>query len=99
MGKPHDYFRPCRRENPSEAPPQGSAPQPSTYTAMTWVTTMLMSCSKDYNRNQHGEYGGKYEQESGGAKYQVGPISRRSVITVSPDSGQLIVKPATSACA
>jgi len=24
----------------------------------------------------------------------VGPISRRSVITVSPDSGQLIVKPA-----
>jgi hypothetical protein len=25
---------------------------------------------KDYNRNQHGDYGGKYEQQSGGAKYQ-----------------------------
>mmetsp|Transcript_117560 Transcript_117560/g.252703 ORF Transcript_117560/g.252703 Transcript_117560/m.252703 type:complete len:290 (-) Transcript_117560:118-987(-) len=25
---------------------------------------------KDYNRNQQGEYGGKYEQQSGGAKYQ-----------------------------
>ena len=35
----------------------------------------------------------------GGAKKNVGPISRRSAIAVSPLSGQAMQKPATRPCA
>ena len=41
----------------------------------------------------------RFSQMRGGAKKYVGPISFRSWSTVSALSGQLIVKPATMACA